>query len=426
MKHAIKLFFALALIAVTVAAQTQPGVTQLVAGTNVTLSPTNGRGKVTINASGGGGSGNRTNETITQAAHGFVAGNVLYLTGTTWTKAKANAIGTANAIGIVESATTDTFVVVYNGAVDITGLGLSANTTYYLSDATAGALTSTAPTSTTSYLIPVLRTSSTTVGYIHPLPVYPLAAAPIASGGTGATTSYGAYDNLSGAETTVASATTTDLGAVTSNKVSITGTTTITGFGTVAAGVQRWGRFTGSLTLTHNATSLILPGSANITTQAGDSFEAVSLGSGNWAVYNYTPRTGKAVVSGYPIYFQQGNNSMTVAAAATVYIGFAATATGQQGRYKQTIRYAGTLTDYTFTFYGGGGGANNCTVTLLLNGVTTVGSTTIAGNVFPGSVTVTGLTQTVAVGDTIELTFTNHASNASITSFIGGGIANIK
>lgn len=89
------------------------------------------------------------------------------------------------------------------------------------------------------------------------------------------------------ATVTVASATTTDIGAAASNNVDISGTTTITGFGTVAAGAVRRGRFTGILTLTHNATSLILPGGANITTAANDRYEAVSLGSGNWLVLNY-------------------------------------------------------------------------------------------------------------------------------------------
>ncbi len=121
---------------------------------------------------------------------------------------------------------------------------------------------------------------------------------PIAKGGTGATTASAAYDALQGAETTVASATTTDLGAVASDKVSITGTTTITGFGTVAAGVKREGRFTGALTLTHNATSLILPGNASITTAAGDRFQAYSLGSGNWVISSYTKADGTAVVGG--------------------------------------------------------------------------------------------------------------------------------
>lgn len=92
----------------------------------------------------------------------------------------------------------------------------------------------------------------------------------------------------------VASASTTDIGAAAGWIVDVTGTTTITGFGTVAAGVSRLVRFTGALTLTYNATSLILPGSANITTASGDWLLAVSLGSGNWVVAFYQYRTGAA------------------------------------------------------------------------------------------------------------------------------------
>jgi len=121
---------------------------------------------------------------------------------------------------------------------------------------------------------------------------------PVDKGGTGATTASGALDALNVAETTVTSATTTDLGAVASDKVSITGTKTITGFGTATAGVKREGRFTGALTLTHNATSLIIPGAASLTTAAGDRFGAYSLGSGNWVVTWYTKANGQAVVGG--------------------------------------------------------------------------------------------------------------------------------
>ena len=97
--------------------------------------------------------------------------------------------------------------------------------------------------------------------------------------------------------TTIASAGTTDLGSAASQGVEITGTTTITSFGTVAAGTVRFGRFTGILTLTHNTTSLILPSAANITTAAGDRFWAVSLGSGNWLVLSYQRANGTALVA---------------------------------------------------------------------------------------------------------------------------------
>jgi len=52
----------------------------------------------------------------------------------------------------------------------------------------------------------------------------------------------------------------------------ITGTTTITDvdFDTATNGAWAWVTFDGALTLTYNATSLKLPGSANILTQAGD------------------------------------------------------------------------------------------------------------------------------------------------------------
>ena len=86
----------------------------------------------------------------------------------------------------------------------------------------------------------------------------------------------------------IASATTTDIGAATGNYLDVTGTTTITGLGTVQAGTQRKVRFTGALTLTHNGTSLILPGAANITTASGDVADFVSLGSGNWRCTAYT------------------------------------------------------------------------------------------------------------------------------------------
>lgn len=90
----------------------------------------------------------------------------------------------------------------------------------------------------------------------------------------------------------IASATTTDIGAATGNFIDVTGTTTITGLGTVTAGTQRWVRFAGALTLTHNATSLILPGAANITTAANDRACFVSLGSGNWLCLAYQPADG--------------------------------------------------------------------------------------------------------------------------------------
>jgi len=95
----------------------------------------------------------------------------------------------------------------------------------------------------------------------------------------------------------IASGTTTDIGAATGTVVDVTGTTTITGFGTAQAGTMRIVRFTGALTLTHNATSLILPTAANITTAAGDVAIFISLGSGNWYCAFFQRKSGEPLYS---------------------------------------------------------------------------------------------------------------------------------
>ena len=92
----------------------------------------------------------------------------------------------------------------------------------------------------------------------------------------------------------IASATTTNLANATGWYLDITGTTTITGFGTVNEGQIYMLRFTGALTLTYNASSLILPGAASITTAAGDVAFMMSLGSGNWRCLVYQRASGLA------------------------------------------------------------------------------------------------------------------------------------
>jgi hypothetical protein len=97
----------------------------------------------------------------------------------------------------------------------------------------------------------------------------------------------------------IASAATTDIGAVEGLMHDITGTTSITSFGTVRAGIWKILKFEGALTLTHNGTSLILPGAANITTADGDVGVFVSEGSGNWRCLAYMPA---AVPPRRPVY----------------------------------------------------------------------------------------------------------------------------
>lgn len=99
------------------------------------------------------------------------------------------------------------------------------------------------------------------------------------------------------AGSTIASAATVNIGAANAEYLAVSGTTTITAFDSVAAGVYRVLKFDGALTLTHNATSLILPGGASITTAAGDVAGFRSLGSGNWRCEWYQRASGAALAA---------------------------------------------------------------------------------------------------------------------------------
>jgi hypothetical protein len=90
----------------------------------------------------------------------------------------------------------------------------------------------------------------------------------------------------------IASAGTTDLGAVEGLLHDITGTATITGFGTIRSGIWKCVKFEGAAILTHNATSLILPGAQNIVTADGDVGIFMSEGSGNWRCLHYQKANG--------------------------------------------------------------------------------------------------------------------------------------
>lgn len=86
----------------------------------------------------------------------------------------------------------------------------------------------------------------------------------------------------------IASAAALTLGAD-GNYFDVTGTTTISSIGTVGVGTLIRLHFDAALTLTHNATDLILPGGANILTVAGDEAEFIEYASGDWRCVSYTP-----------------------------------------------------------------------------------------------------------------------------------------
>lgn len=173
--------------------------------------------------------------------------------------------------------------------------------------------------------------------------------------------------NSKGAD--IASATTTDLGAVAGFYHDITGTTTITGLGAVRAGVIKIIRFRGALTFTHNATSLILPGAANITTADGDHAFCMSLGTGNWVVILYSryasigtaaiKNTGNAAAGNIPLNSDIQGQTLTAFTTAGTATAFTLTPTPAI-----TANTAGIEFDVTFN------AAAGTTPTLAVSGLT--------------------------------------------------------
>jgi len=101
-------------------------------------------------------SGDSLRMTITQA-NSFTAGQVVYNNAGTWALARADAENTARYSGVVESATSSSFVVVLAGRIT---LAAAVGFTYYLSDAVAGALVGAGALTTGSMTIPVVRSIS--------------------------------------------------------------------------------------------------------------------------------------------------------------------------------------------------------------------------------------------------------------------------
>lgn len=98
-----------------------------------------------------------------------------------------------------------------------------------------------------------------------------------------------------GTEQTLASSSTVDLGSVPQSLIQITGTNTISSFGSSAkAGQAKLLYFSGVLTLSQSS-ALELPGNSNLTTGAGDTAIAVATGSSNWLVISYQRATGGPV-----------------------------------------------------------------------------------------------------------------------------------
>ncbi len=178
---------------------------QAAAGTyNLNLPTTAGTSGYFLTSDGGGSGGgmtwtapstpNAVIQTITQVAHGFSVGNVVYYNGSAYALAEANSTTTAEALGVVSNvASSSVFSITLSGYIPSGLSGFTAGDTYWLSDATAGLLQLTQPTTVGNVQKPMFVADSSSSGYVinyrgEVIPTSFSLPVSVANGGTGATT----------------------------------------------------------------------------------------------------------------------------------------------------------------------------------------------------------------------------------------------
>jgi hypothetical protein len=103
---------------------------------------------------------------------------------------------------------------------------------------------------------------------------------------------------IGGGAASVTAASTTDLCAAPAAVQNVSGTTTITSFGSnCPVGIRKTLIFGAATPITYDATAMILPGQRSYTASNGDVADAVYLGSGHWRVVSITRIDGSSVVN---------------------------------------------------------------------------------------------------------------------------------
>lgn len=92
---------------------------------------------------------------------------------------------------------------------------------------------------------------------------------------------------LGGGLSTIASAATCDIGSKPGTLVTITGSTTITSFGSSAKNGEEKKVYCGGQFQITNSANIVCPGGQNIVTTTGDIFTAIYDGAGVWLIYAY-------------------------------------------------------------------------------------------------------------------------------------------
>lgn len=227
----------------------------------------------------------------------------------------------------------------------------------------------------------------------------------------------------------MASATNMDLGTATGNTVNITGTTTIVSLGSTASLGSRFVvKFTGILTITYDATNLILPTSGNIVTAVGDTAEFHYYTAGGWQCVWYQRASGVALVQSAPPFNTITSGTNTIA-AMTVGSGASFTYSGTGTITATHAAVANEATDTTcfplFATTATGDQAIKSNASFTYNSNTgNVGAVTFTG-AFVGNVTgnVSGNAATVTTNANLTGVITSVGNTTSFGTFTSAQLA---